>query len=142
MTQNIFFWNFALDFTDGIYYNIMVAFIESLFLYVWRFNMDASIKQKFDNIKNMIGNTPLLEISLTFDGEPRKIYAKAEYLSLTGSIKDRVAYYIMYKAYERGTIHPGCTVAEATSGNTGIAFSAMSSYLGHKTVIYTRLDEP
>lgn len=98
--------------------------------------MDSIMTEKFDNIKNMIGNTPLLEISFTYKGEPRKIYAKAEYLNLTGSIKDRVAYYIMRKAYETGAIHSGDIVAEATSGNTGISFSAISSYLGHKAVIY------
>lgn len=98
--------------------------------------MDNIMTEKFDNIKNMIGNTPLLEISFTYKGEPRKIYAKAEYLNLTGSIKDRVAYYIMRKAYETGAIHSGDIVAEATSGNTGISFSAISSYLGHKAVIY------
>lgn len=98
--------------------------------------MDNIMTEKFDNIKNMIGNTPLLEISFTYKDEPRKIYAKAEYLNLTGSIKDRVAYYIMRKAYETGAIHSGDIVAEATSGNTGISFSAISSYLGHKAVIY------
>lgn len=98
--------------------------------------MDKIMTDKFDNIRNMIGNTPLLEISFTYKGEPRKIYAKAEYLNLTGSIKDRVAYYIMRKAYETGAIHSGDIVAEATSGNTGISFSAISSYLGHKAVIY------
>lgn len=98
--------------------------------------MDSIMTEKFDNIKNMIGNTPLLEISFTYKGVPRKIYAKAEYLNLTGSIKDRVAYYIMRKAYETGAIHSGDIVAEATSGNTGISFSAISSYLGHKAVIY------
>ena len=98
--------------------------------------MNSEISKKFENIRNMIGNTPLLEFSFTYKNEPRKIYAKAEYFSLTGSIKDRVAFYIMKKAYETGAIHEGDIVAEATSGNTGIAFSAMSRYLGHKAVIY------
>ncbi len=98
--------------------------------------MTDAIRKKFDGIENMIGNTPLLEISLKYKGRPRKVYAKAEYLNLTGSIKDRVAFYIMKKAYENGNIRPNDVVAEATSGNTGIAFSAMSSYLGHKAVIF------
>ncbi len=98
--------------------------------------MTDTVMKKFDGIENMIGNTPLLEISLKYKGRPRKVYAKAEYLNLTGSIKDRVAFYIMKKAYETGEIHQGDVVAEATSGNTGIAFSAMSSYLGHKAVIF------
>lgn len=96
----------------------------------------SSVTEKFDRIENMIGNTPLLEISLKYKGKPQQVFAKAEYMNLTGSIKDRVAFYIMKKAYETGTINPGDIVAEATSGNTGIAFSAMSSYLGHKAVIF------
>ena len=98
--------------------------------------MDNSRKIAFENLKNVSGNTPLLEISFTYKDQPRKIYAKAEYFNYTGSIKDRVAYYIMKKAYETGSIKEGDIVAEATSGNTGIAFSAISTYLGHKAVIF------
>ena len=92
--------------------------------------------KKFENIKNMIGNTPLLEITLKYKGETRKVYAKAEYYNLTGSIKDRVAFYILENAYKTGKIKENDVIAEATSGNTGIAFSALGSYLGHKVVIY------
>ncbi len=98
--------------------------------------MDVNMTTAFENLKNMSGNTPLLEISFTYKNQSRKIYAKAEYFNYTGSIKDRVAYYIMKKAYETGTIKQGDIVAEATSGNTGIAFSAISTYLGHKAVIF------
>lgn len=98
--------------------------------------MNSEIAAKFAGIEKMTGNTPMLEISFTYKGKARKVYAKAEYLSLTGSIKDRVALYIMKKAYETGAIKSGDIVAEATSGNTGIAFSAISSFLGHKAVIY------
>lgn len=92
--------------------------------------------KKFENIKNMIGNTPLLEITLKYKGETRKVYAKAEYYNLTGSIKDRVAFYILENAYKTAKIKDTDVIAEATSGNTGIAFSALGSYLGHKVVIY------
>ena len=91
---------------------------------------------KFDNIKSMIGNTPMLEIILKYKGIERRVFAKAEYYNLSGSIKDRISYFIMKKAYETGQIQPGDIVCEATSGNTGIAFSAMASYLGHKAVIF------
>lgn len=78
----------------------------------------------------------MLEINLKYKGENRKIYAKAEYYNLTGSIKDRVAFYILENAYKKGTIKENDIIAEATSGNTGIAFSALGSYLGHKVIIY------
>lgn len=94
------------------------------------------MNNKFDGIRNMISNTPLLEITFRYKGRERRIYAKAEYYNLSGSIKDRVAYYILKRAYENGTIHEGDTIAEATSGNTGIAFSAMAAYLGHPMIVY------
>lgn len=94
------------------------------------------ISTKFDRLKSMIGGTPLLEIELTYKDKPMKVYAKAEYYNLSGSIKDRVAFHIMKKAYETGAIRPGDTIAEATSGNTGIAFSAIGRYLGHPVIIY------
>ena len=62
--------------------------------------MEQKIAERFESIRPLIGNTPLLELSFTFRGEMRKIYAKAEYYNLTGSIKDRVAHYILKKAYE------------------------------------------
>ena len=98
--------------------------------------MDQNILQRLQGISSLVGGTPLLEISFRFGGQERKIYAKAEYYNLTGSIKDRVAYHILKKAYLNGTIHPGDRIAEATSGNTGISFSAVGSYLGHEVVIY------
>ncbi len=92
--------------------------------------------ERFERIAPMIGNTPMLEIGYTYKGQPGRVFAKAEYYNLTGSIKDRVAYFILQKAYETGTIRPDDTIVEATSGNTGIAFSALGRYLGHSVVIY------
>ncbi len=91
---------------------------------------------RFENIKNLIGNTPLLQINFRFKGQLRRIFAKAEYFNLTGSIKDRVAFYIMKKGYDDGTIKPDDIIVEATSGNTGIAFSAICRNLGHSVKIF------
>lgn len=91
---------------------------------------------KFDAVAPLVGGTPLLDIKLRFRGQQRHVFAKAEYYNLTGSIKDRVALYILQKAYQEGTLHPGDHIVEATSGNTGIAFSALGSYLGHPVTIY------
>lgn len=95
-----------------------------------------SINCKINNLTKMIGNTPLLEIKLKYKNEERTIYAKAENYNLTGSIKDRMALHIIKKSYERGRLKPGDTIAEATSGNTGIAFSALGRALGHKVTIF------
>lgn len=94
------------------------------------------VEQKFRNLSEMIGNTPLLEIKLDYCGEERTIYAKAEYYNLTGSIKDRMAFHVLKRGYEKGDIKPGDKIAEATSGNTGIAFSAIGRTLGHRVTIF------
>jgi cysteine synthase A len=83
-----------------------------------------------------VGNTPLLAIDLTYRGEPRVLYAKAENLNMTGSVKDRMALHILRRAYERGTLAPGDTIIEATSGNTGISFAAIGRALGHPVTIF------
>lgn len=92
--------------------------------------------RRFNDLSNMIGNTPLLELKLTYRGEERTVYAKAEYFNLTGSIKDRMAFHVLRKAYREGRLNPGDRIAEATSGNTGIAFSAIGRALGHRVTIY------
>ena len=83
-----------------------------------------------------IGNTPMLAIRCRFRGSERTIYAKSEQLNLTGSIKDRMALQVIRTAYADGTLRPGDTIAEATSGNTGIAFAAIGRALGHPVRIY------
>jgi cysteine synthase A len=91
---------------------------------------------RFKGIKHIIGNTPLLAIRYSFDGKERVVYAKAEHMNMTGSIKDRMAFHVLRRAYSEGHIKPGDTIAEATSGNTGIAFSAIGRALGHPVVIF------
>jgi len=91
---------------------------------------------RLNQLKHMIGNTPLLAIRFTFRGSERVIYAKAEHLNMTGSIKDRMAFHILKRAYQDGHIQANDTIAEATSGNTGISFAAIGRALGHKVVIF------
>ncbi len=91
---------------------------------------------RFKQLKHMIGNTPLLAIRFAFRGNERVIYAKAEHLNMTGSIKDRMAFHILKRAYQEGHIQTGDTIAEATSGNTGISFAAIGRALGHNVVVF------
>ena len=70
------------------------------------------ILKRLDGIKSLIGKTPLLQIDFTWCGKPRTIFAKAEYLNLTGSIKDRMAYHILRKGYETGMLKPEAPIAE------------------------------
>lgn len=98
--------------------------------------MDSRTSETFKEISGVIGNTPLIEIVFKYKESIRRVYSKLEYFNLTGSIKDRIAYYMLYKAYEEGRLYNGMHIAEATSGNTGISFAAIGSILGNNTVIY------
>jgi len=90
----------------------------------------------FKGLARSIGGTPLLAVQCKFRGQSRTIYAKSEQLNLTGSIKDRMALHVLRTAYQNGNIEPGFGIAEATSGNTGIAFSAIGRALGHQVTIF------
>lgn len=96
---------------------------------------EASIANKFRHLWCMVGNTPMLEIHFTYKGKQRRLFVKCENFNLTGSIKDRMALYILERAYKEGSLRPNHTIVEATSGNTGIAFSAIGKALGNCVVI-------
>ena len=87
-------------------------------------------------LSNFVGNTPLVRLSVVFEGKKLNIFAKYEAWNYSGSIKDRMALQILKNAYSFDLIRPGDTIIEATSGNTGIAFAAMGAFLGHKVEIY------
>lgn len=79
------------------------------------------------NILEAVGDTPLFEI----DG----VLAKAEFLNPSGSIKARIAKYIVERAEKTGQLKPGDTIVEATSGNTGNAFSMVAAVKGYKMLV-------
>ena len=83
-----------------------------------------------------IGNTPMIKIYYKYKGERKYIYTKLEYYNLTGSIKDRVAYYIINNAKKRGELKENMPIIEATSGNTGIALAALGKYYNHPVYIF------
>jgi cysteine synthase A len=74
-----------------------------------------------------IGNTPLIELE--------GIYAKLEYLNPSGSIKARIARYMVEKAESEGLLKPGDTIVEATSGNTGNALSMVAAVKGYRMLV-------
>jgi len=98
--------------------------------------MNEELENKFHALSYLVGNTPLLAIKFRLNGKIRFIYAKAEHLNLTGSIKDRMALHILKRAYMDGRLKPGDTIIEATSGNTGISFAALGRALRHPVTIF------
>ncbi len=94
------------------------------------------LAQRLAGLHRLIGNTPLVAVDFRYRGTPRVIYAKQESLNFTGSIKDRMALFVVEQAYRDGTLRPGARIAEATSGNTGISFAAVGRSLGHPVTIF------
>ena len=86
--------------------------------------------------KVLIGNTPLIKINFKYKNIKRFVYVKLEYFNLTGSIKDRVALYIINEPKKKGILKDNQPIIEATSGNTGISFAAIGTYLKHPVHIF------
>ena len=91
--------------------------------------------EKLERIKKMYFNTPLIRLDVEYMKENYEVYSKYESVQMTGSIKDRLAYYVFKRGYETGKIKEGTKIVEVSSGNTGIAMSALAAYLGHEIVI-------
>lgn len=93
--------------------------------------------QIYQNIAELIGNTPLLELR----GMEKKyqlkarLLAKLEYLNPSGSVKDRAALGMLKDALEKGLIAPGATIVEPTSGNTGIGLAALAASEGFHLIL-------
>lgn len=88
--------------------------------------------QCVDNIIELVGNTPMLRLCNMAGG---CVYAKAEFLNPAGSVKDRVAKYLVEQAEKSGELKPGGTIVEATSGNTGIAVAFVARLKGYHCII-------
>lgn len=86
----------------------------------------------YTNILNTIGNTPLLKLG-RIGSIP--IFAKAEFMNPAGSIKDRVALYLIEQAEKTGKLKPGMTIIEASSGNTGIGVTFVGVHKGYRVII-------
>jgi cysteine synthase A len=84
---------------------------------------------------DMIGHTPLISLRGASASTGCRVLAKAEYLNPSGSIKDRVAHFLLEEAERRGELTRGDTVLEVTSGNTGIALAMVGAMKGYHVVI-------
>ena len=87
----------------------------------------------YNNILETIGNTPIVRIN-NMGPDHVEIYVKVESFNPLASVKDRLAYAIITDAESRGTLKPGQTVIEATSGNTGVALAMVCAAKGHQFV--------
>ena len=86
------------------------------------------------DLLSLIGNTPLVELKNLSGETDGNLYAKLEFYNPGGSVKDRVAKYIVEEAEGKGLLKPGDTIVEATSGNMGVAFALLSAVKKYKCI--------
>ena len=91
-------------------------------------------QRPYDNVLETIGWTPLIKLNSVTRGIRTPVYAKAEFFNPGGSVKDRIAIPIIEKAEREGTLRPGGTIVEGTSGNTGVALAIAAALRGYKCI--------
>jgi len=95
---------------------------------------------KCNNILEAFGNTPLIRLNRVAKDVPPEVYVKADYMNPGGSMKDRVAVWMINEAERKGLLKPGGTIVEATSGNTGVGLGLVAAVRGYK-VVFTTTDK-
>ncbi|MEV0329193.1 cystathionine beta-synthase [Micromonospora echinospora] len=90
--------------------------------------------QYYDNVVELIGNTPLVKLRNVTAGIQATVLAKVEYLNPGGSVKDRIAMRMVEDAEAAGILKPGGTIVEPTSGNTGVGLALVAQLKGYRCV--------
>ncbi len=88
----------------------------------------------YKKLTDLVGRTPLLETSKQ-EGQVARIVVKLEYFNPGGSVKDRIALAMIEDAEQRGLLHPGATIIEPTSGNTGVGLAWVGASRGYKVIL-------
>jgi cysteine synthase A len=89
----------------------------------------------YQNITEVVGNTPLVRLNRVTDGAAGNVYAKLEFYGPTSSVKDRIGISMVDAAEKNGQLKPGGIIVEATSGNTGIALAMVGAARGYKVIL-------
>ncbi len=87
-----------------------------------------------ESVLDAIGNTPLVRLKRISRGVKPRIYAKLEFMNPGGSVKDRIAAYLVADAEKNGTLKKGGTIIEPTSGNTGVGLAMLAAVRGYKAI--------
>ncbi|MDX1403441.1 MAG: pyridoxal-phosphate dependent enzyme [Woeseiaceae bacterium] len=93
-----------------------------------------NVMQVFSNILEMVGRTPMLEVT-HIDTGPCRLFLKLELANPGGSVKDRIGVAMIEKAEKRGDLKPGDTIVEATAGNTGLGLALVAQQKGYPLII-------
>jgi cystathionine beta-synthase len=94
----------------------------------------ASSEMIYENVLQVIGNTPIVRLNRVTQGINAHFFAKLEFMNPGGSIKDRIGWYMIEDAEKKGLLRPGGTLVEGTSGNTGVGLAIASAIKGYKCV--------
>jgi cysteine synthase B len=97
--------------------------------------MDTHTTTGGRTLEDFVGNTPLVRLKRMAGGSTNTLLAKLEGNNPAGSVKDRPAFSMIRRAQERGTIKPGDTLIEPTSGNTGIALAMCAAMMGYRMIL-------
>ena len=89
-----------------------------------------------DDITQLVGETPMLQLKRLVPAGSADVFAKLEYLNPGGSVKDRAAIGIIRRAEQEGKLKPGGTIVEATAGNTGIGLALIGVNRGYKVRLF------
>ena len=89
----------------------------------------------YDNITQVVGNTPLVKINRITDGAKAQVYAKLEFYNPSSTVKDRIGIAMIDDAEKSGKLKPGGSIVEATSGNTGVALAMVGAARGYKVIL-------
>jgi cysteine synthase A len=88
-----------------------------------------------EDVTELVGETPILHLRRIAPAGSADVYAKLEFLNPGGSVKDRAAVGIIRRAEAEGRLKPGCTILEATAGNTGIGFALIGVNRGYRVIV-------
>jgi cysteine synthase A len=99
-------------------------------------NSEVSLLRVADDITQLVGDTPMLQLKRLVPPGSADVFAKLEYLNPGGSVKDRAAIGIIRRAEQEGKLAPGGTIVEATAGNTGIGLALIGVNRGYKVKLF------
>ncbi|MFP6741945.1 MAG: pyridoxal-phosphate dependent enzyme [Alphaproteobacteria bacterium] len=88
----------------------------------------------YDSVIDAIGNTPIVRLNKVAADTKANVYAKLEFTNPGGSVKDRIGWYLIEDAEQRGTLKPGGTIIEGTSGNTGVGLAIAAAIKGYECI--------
>lgn len=115
----------------------MQGFESTIFSFQFLANINFMKEQikAYDNVLELIGNTPLIKLNRITEGLQGNFYAKVEAFNPGHSTKDRIALYIIEEAERQGILTPGDTIVETTSGNTGFSLAMVSVVKGYNCIL-------